>query len=204
MDVNYKPNSHKSKTEKKEAAERPKLEKVVSGNVTTKKKSGLSKFLGGFISDDAKDVKSYVVADIIVPGIKKGIFDIITKGADRIFYGKSGNGSRRSTADRLSYTKYWDPRNDDGRPRNVEAGARFDYEDVLFNNRGDAEAVLERMDETIATYGWVTVADYYDLCDITAPHTMNKYGWTNLSTASVEAVRDGYIIKMPRAVAIVR
>lgn len=200
---NYKPNSHKSKEEKKETADRAKLDKVVSGNVKTKKKSGLSKFLGDFISDDAKDVKSYVITDIIIPGIKRGLFDIITKGADRIFYGKSGNGSRRSTADRVSYTKYWDPRNDDGRNRRAESSARLDYEDILFDNRGDAEAVLERLDEAISQFGHATVADYYDLCDMTAPYTANKYGWTNLSTATVASVRDGYIIKMPRAVMIV-
>lgn len=202
MEMNYKPNSHKSKEAQREAAERPKLEKVISGNVTTKKKSGASKFLGEFISEDAKDVKSYVVTDIIIPGIKKGLFDIITKGADRIFYGKSGNKSGRSTADRVSYTKYWDPRNDDGRSRPVQTHSGFDYDRFTFDDRGDAEAVLERLDEMIATYKHATVADLYDLCDKTAPHTAHKYGWTNLSTATVTPVSDGYVIKFPRALPI--
>lgn len=204
MEQQYKPNSHKSKIEHKEVAEKPKLEKVVSGGVTTKKKSGVSKFLGGFISEDARDVKSYVLTDIIIPGIKKGIFDIITKGADRIFYGKSGSGTKRSTADRYSYASYWNgPRNDD-RSRNAESAPKFDNEYFIFNDRGDAEAVLSRMIELAEEYGHVSIADLYDLCDKTAPYTMHKYGWTDLRTASVELTRDGYIIDLPKAVVIAR
>lgn len=204
MESNYKPNSHKYKQEQKEAAEKPKFEKVVSGNVTTKKKSGLSKFVDGFISEDAKDVKSYVLTDIIIPGIKKGIFDIITKGADRIFYGKSGSKSGRSTADRYSYTKCWSSDRDGDRPRSVETPSQFDYEMFVFDDRGDAEAVLARMKESVEEYGHVSIADLYDMCEKTAPYTMHKYGWTDLRNAYVDLTREGYVIRLPRAVVIAR
>ena len=56
------------------------------------------------------------------------------------------------------------------------------------------------MDELISTYGIVSVADLYDLVGITGgSYTDNKYGWTNVHNASVIRVRDGYMIKMPKA-----
>ena len=56
---NYQPNSYKSK-ETNNTEEKKKLEKVVVGQVKTKKKTGLGKFLGGFISDETHDIKSYL------------------------------------------------------------------------------------------------------------------------------------------------
>ena len=55
------------------------------------------------------------------------------------------------------------------------------------------------MDELIATYGLVSVADLYDLVGIAGSYTDNKYGWTDIRNASVVRVRDGYVIKLPRA-----
>ena len=55
------------------------------------------------------------------------------------------------------------------------------------------------MDEMISVYGIVSVADLYDLIGVTGNYTDNKYGWTDIRSASVVRVRDGYIVKMPKA-----
>ena len=75
-------------------------------------------------------------------------------------------------------------------------------DDIIFDNRGEAEIVLSRMDELIDTYGIVTIADLYDLAGVTGDYTTNNYGWTNIRSAEVVRVRDGYIIKMPKAMPI--
>ena len=49
---------YKPKTQNGE--ERKKVEKVVTGTVSTRKKSPFRKLADEFISDDAKNVKSYV------------------------------------------------------------------------------------------------------------------------------------------------
>ena len=72
--------------------------------------------------------------------------------------------------------------------------------DIIIENRGEAEDVLSRMDELIDQYGLVSVADLYDLVGINGNYTDNKYGWFNIRTASVVRVRDGYMIKLPKAV----
>lgn len=201
----YKPNSNRFKDEQKSKdvnkIEEKRIDKVVTGTVKTRKKSKFSKIADEFISEDAKNVKSYVFGEVLIPAIKKAISDIVTDGIDIILYGESRRGSKRSTADRVSYRNYYDDRRPSRIDRlNVSYG--YNYDDIILSTRGEAEDVLARMDELMDTYGLVRVADLYDLVGITGNYTDNKYGWTNIRSAEIMRVRDGYMIKMPRAVPI--
>lgn len=200
----YKSNSNKSKTEAIKQAEEKRVEKVVTGKVVTKKKSGFSKFAGEFISEDAKNIKSYVIGDVLIPAFKKAISDIITDGIDIILYGGNGRSrSGRSNADRVSYRSYYDDRRPSDRLTTSRYSSNsYSYDDIILDSRGEAEEVLARMDELMDTYGLVRVADLKDLVGITGNYTDNKYGWTNIRNAEIVHVRDGWMIKMPRAVAI--
>lgn len=204
MDIyDLKPNSHRSKMEANQNApeERKRVEKVVNGNVKTKKKNGFAKFLGTFLADDVENVKDYALADVIVPALKKAVYDLITGGADMLIYGKGGKGGRRTTAGQISYQNCFSRRDDDRRSART-SDTRFNVDDISFENRGDAQIVLDLMDETLDRYKFVTVADLYDAAGITAPYTASKYGWTDLRSAEVVRTRDGYVIKLPRAVPI--
>lgn len=185
---------------KKPAPEEKVIKKVVKGNVKTKKKSGLTKFTDVFISEDVANVKSHVLMDVLLPAGKKLLWDIVTDGLDIILYG--GNGRSKKNSSKVSYRNYYD-RKDEPRHSEPRSRTRFDYDDIEYDNRGDAEAVLDQMVDVIDRYGLVTVADMYDMADRTAPYTSNKYGWTSLRSAEVVRVRGGgYIIKLPRAMAI--
>lgn len=202
-DSMYKPNSNRYKEEQKqkEQEREKKVEKVVTGAVTTRKKSGVRKIAEEFISEDAKNIKSYVFGEVLIPAIKKAISDIVTDGIDMILYGGSKPGHKRSTADRVSYRNYYD-RDTRTRDTRTTSYSGYSYDDIILSNRGEAEEVLERMDELMEAYGLVRVADLYDLVGITGQYTDNKYGWTNIRNAEIVRVRDGYMIKMPRAVPI--
>lgn len=196
---NYKPNSHKSKEEQKESTSEKKIEKVISGSVKSKKKNEIQKFADVFISEDVNNVKSYIVLDVLVPAIKKAISDIVTNGIDMILYGESGRTKKNSTSSKISYRSYYEKENDQKRSYNstsVKSG--YSYDDIILDNRGEAEDVLARMDELVATYGIVSVADLYDLVGITGAYTDNKYGWTDVRSATVVRTRDGYLIKLPK------
>lgn len=198
----YQPNSHKSKEEAAvtETNKERKVRKVVSGNVKTKK-NDKRKLANIFISDEAANVKSYVFMDVLVPAIKKAISDIVTDGIDMILYGESRDRKRKSS-DKVSYRNYYDDRRGDRRDSSYRSGSRFDYDDLVFDTRGEAEAVHEEMLDVIDRYGFVTVADMYDMADLSAPYTSSKYGWTNIRTAEVVRVRNGYILKLPKAMPI--
>lgn len=198
----YKANSNRFKEEQKNKLVEKKVEKVVTGPVITKKKSAFRKFTEEFISEDAKNVKSYVFGEVLIPAVKKAISDIVTDGIDMILYGESRRGNKRSTADRVSYRNYYDRGGYSSREPRSDIGSRYSYDDIILNSRSEAEDVLVRMDELMEAYGLVRVADLYDLVGITGNYTDNKYGWTNIRNAEVVRVRDGYAIKMPRAVPI--
>ena len=61
------------------------------------------------------------------------------------------------------------------------------------------EEVLSQMDNIIETYRMASVADLFDLVGESCNFTDQKYGWTNLRNAEVVRVRDGYMIKLPKA-----
>lgn len=195
--MNYQPNSHKSKTETKETPEKQ-IEKVTTGVVKTKKKSGFQKLADVFISEDASNVGSYIVGDVLIPVIKKAVSDIVTNGIDMILYGESGRGKKNTNASYVSYNSY-SKRDDDRRGDRVRSRSSYSYDDLIFDTRGDAEEVLSRMDDIIEEYKMVSVADLYDLVGHSGNFTDHKYGWMNLRNAKVVRVREGYIIELPKA-----
>lgn len=198
----YTPNSNKYKKEQEEKKkEEKKLTSVVIAGAKTKKKSEMAKLSDIFISEDIHNVKSYVFLDVLVPAIKKAISDIVTNGIDMILYGDSGQSDRkRSGASKVSYGSYYRSDRDRDRRESVRARSGFDFDDIVFDNRGDAESVLTAMEDVIDQYGVVSVGDLYDLADVsTNNYAINKYGWTDLRSAEVVRTRDGYMIKLPRA-----
>lgn len=196
---NYKPNSLKYREAQKELPEEKKIQKIVSGGVKSKKKSDIQKFADLFVSEDVSNVKDYVFRDILIPNIKKIISEIINTATDMFLYGESSSNRRNSGGSKISYRNYYDKRNERDYRRSSGPINRFDYDDIILENRGEAEAVLTQMDEIIQHFGVVSVLDLYDMIDITAPYTADKYGWTDLRTAKVVPVRDGYLLKLPRA-----
>lgn len=199
----YPDNSHSARERKQDGFVPPnkKLEKVVSGGTKTRKKSEVKKFANIFVPEDAENVKSYILMDVLVPGIKNAIADVVSI----MLFGEANRlGGRRDKGSRLSYQRYYDDRRDDrrdyGRPR---AAAGFEYDDIVFETRGDADLVLDQLESAIANYGLASVADLYDLAGITCrSYTANKYGWTDIRAAKVIRTYDGYILQLPRTVQI--
>lgn len=198
---NLPDNSHSGREEKKQATEGKRAEKVVRGKVKTKKNE-MRKLTDIFISEDVANVKSYILMDVLVPSIKKALYDIVVNSLDMSLFGGRGGG-KRSTADRVSYRDYNSvSRRDDRSYGSSKTTSGYSYDDIILETRGEAEEVLARMDEIMEEYDIVRVADLYDLVGLTGEYTDNKYGWTNIRNAKVERVRDGYRISMPRALPI--
>lgn len=195
----YPSNAHKTR----ETLPEKKVEKVVEGTVRTKKKSEIKKFADIFVAEDMASVKSYIFEDVLIPTIKRTISDIVTNGLDILLYGEAGRIKKNSTASKISYRSYYEREND--RRRDYSAARvrnGYEFEDVILDSRGEAEEVLSRMDELVSTYGMASVADFYDLVGIAGNYTDNKYGWTETRNMTVMRVRDGYMIKMPRAISL--
>lgn len=198
MNTDYTPNSHKYKEEQATNATRKKVDKVVKGRVKTRKKSELVKLKDAFISEDASSVKSYILNDLIIPTVKRTIVDAIKNSAEMIFLGRI-TGNSTTGSNHIRYSEF-------SRRNNTSRGTRmvgYDFEDVVFEYKEDAEEVLQRMDDLIETVGLVSVADYLDLAGETCTFTDNNYGWTSLRTARIVRVgADGFAIDLPKAMPI--
>lgn len=199
-EMDYKPNSHKYKEDSK--VEQKRFDKVVKAPVKTKKKGELRKFADVFVTEDIHNVKSYILTDVLIPAAKKLITDVVTDGINMILYGGTGRGGKSSNTPYVSYRNYSDSRNERRAAERSHSGSRYSVDDIIFSSRGEAENVLTLMDEAIERYKMVRVADFYDLAGVTGNYTDNDYGWTNLRSAEIRRVSDGYVIKLPRALPI--
>ena len=172
-------------------------ERVVEDGERVKKAGGFKLFMRELIAPDVENMRDYVRRDVLIPTIKKTAWDLM----DMLIYPEGSARKRdKSMASKTSYTNYYDTqrrgRDDEPPPRRTRTG--WDYEDEVLT-RGAAEAVLMRMEEILDRYEIVRVADVNDLIGIDGKYTDNNYGWTDISTAKVERVRDGYVLKLPRA-----
>lgn len=200
MAEEYPSNSNRAKNDKPAAPEK-KVEAVVSGGAKTRKKSEAKKLADTFISEDAGNVKNYILVDVLIPAIKKAVCDIVTNGIEMILYGETG----RAKGSTVNYSKISTRRYDrSGERRDYTASARrgFNYDEVIVPSRGEAQKILDCMDEVIAQYRFVSIFDLYELAGLDAPYTYDKYGWSDISTARVLSVREGYLIKLPRPVPV--
>lgn len=194
----YGPNSYKSKEKQKENLPEKKVEKVILGSARSRKKGEFQKFTDIFVSEDISNVKSYIFLDVIVPAVKKAISDVVTNGIDMILYGESGKYRKNQYSTKVSYGQHYSSGNRETRELTQRRG--FSYDDILFETRGDAESVLDAMNDIISQYDVVSVADLYDLADVSTDNfTANKYGWTDISGCKAVRVREGYILKLPKA-----
>lgn len=199
-EMDYKPNSNKYKEQQKAAKEEKRAEKVVQGKVKVKKKNEVRKFADVFVAEDARNVKDYLLMEVALPAIKNTIIDLTTNGITMLLNGETGTKTKRRAGDYVSYRDYSNRDRDRDR-RDASIRGRFDLDDLVFGSRRDADATLEQMEDMIDRYGWATVLDLYESADLggSAPWTANKYGWTSLRSAEVVKVRDGYVIKLPKA-----
>ena len=187
----YQSNSHKSKETPAKKVEKP----VVTG-ARTKKKSELRKLADIFIPEDVESVRSYILLDVIVPLIKKGITSIV----DVLLYGEARSDTKKGSASRVSYRSYYENRDRDDRGRGI--APKLTDVNIIVDSRAEAESIISGLEQIIDVYGFASVADMCDLADLEHNFTDNKYGWTSVKTAKIIPRRDGWEIEMPKRMPI--
>lgn len=193
---NYPNNSNSMKNKEKNVSIEPKkkVEKIVSGTVKKKDAPISRKLADIFFSEDIKDVKTYVIWDVLVPSIKNDIRDVLINLVEAVF----GKGVRKSNGPSSLYSyKSYDKVNDSRTTRPSQP--TYSYSDIVLDSRGEAENVLSTMEDLIQSYGLVSIADLNEMVGIQGTYTDNKYGWATMQNAEIERVRDGYWLKLPKA-----
>ena len=167
---NYQSNSFKSKEMAKNTPEKKQIAKVANAKI--KKKSEFQKITETFIAEDLNKVKNAVLTDVIVPAVKKVISDIVTNGIDMLLYGEVRH-TKTTTTSKIGYNSIYNSQNKSDTARTTRGS--YIYNDIILNTRGEAEEVLNQMNEIIGTYGTVSVADLCEIVGVTGEYTDNKY-----------------------------
>lgn len=200
-DFEYPSNSELSKrTVIKEPVKEKKVEQIVTGTVIRQKKTLGQKFSEAFLGDDTRSVGDYILHDVLIPAMKATLSDMVGGGIEMLLFGERRSRStiyRDRDRSYVPYNKVSRSIRDDREPVRVNR-SRSDLDDIIIETRGEAEDVLSNLVDLIERYDVVSIADYYDMVGIESNFTDNKYGWTNLRDASVERVRRGYCIRLPR------
>lgn len=195
--ANYPPSSI---TEEQE--ERRKVESVVTGKATIRKKTMAAKVMDMFFPEGISKVKDYILNDVLIPKLKQTVVESV----DVFFNGEVTTRHGAGTYSKASYNDYSKYSNASAkretRDPNLRSGREFD--DIEFDTRIDAEAVLDQLDEIMSQYGIVRVADLYDSAHISnQTHTTMKFGWKDIRSAEVVRLRNGhYFIRLPRPLPI--
>lgn len=201
-------NSHRKKEREREVDEKKKdIQQVTATNATKRKKSIGKKFSEAFIGEesDKTTVVDYILYDVLVPAAKNTISDMVVGGIEMLLFGERRGRSMsrdrgRSYVNYSNYSRREEERSRDRRKVERRGESRRLYnDDIILDTRSEAELVIDRLLDIIDDYGAASVADLYALVGIDSEYTDNKYGWTNLSMASVSRCRDGYILNLPKA-----
>ena len=156
----YPSNAHSKR--KDEVKEDKKVEKVIQGRASKRKKTLGKRVAETFIGEDIDTVSSYLINEVLIPAAKSTIFDMVQGGFEMLLFGErrsSGRyGGRRDGRSYVSYNSYSN-RRDDRRELSHRDRARHNFDDIILDSRGEAEEVLNHLVDLIVDYGEATVAD---------------------------------------------
>jgi hypothetical protein len=188
-----------------------KVEQVVTGEVTSRKKSLGRRFKETFIGGDSKSVVNYIVMDVVLPQVKELITEAASQGIERLIYGD--NNRRRGSRPTIgggptNYSRYAVRGNnpigrsgrEDRQPTAEPRGHSID--EITLATRVEAETVLDRLYDLLREYDSASVSDLYSLIGWSSSFVDQDWGWLDLQGSGVRRVRSGYALELPRPVSL--
>lgn len=180
---------------------------INSDDIKVKKKNKAENFLSNFLSD--------IIVNVVVPAVERtttslvsDIFDASKRAllSSLNFDNKGGKSSNKvgDSPSYISYNDYYNRFNNGGPATFTPTIGDYAYNEITFNNRGQAEIVRSYLFQILRDRKVVTVGDYYALCNIPTAPTDFNFGWMSLGDAPITMHPQGYRIKLPRAMPIDR
>ena len=196
-----------SSLDPKPAEPEKKVTPVANGKKVQKKGGGAKKLAERFFQEDAGTIGMTLLQDVLIPSLKKTIKELITNGTELALYGDANPVRRKQISEQVSYRRDSSER----RSGRDQPGDRFprkqecsDYNDIWYPTRQEAEKVLLILDEVIARDGSARVSDLYSASNMTSTWTDEYYGWYDITSAKAVMFQDGWLLKMPKAVPLMR
>lgn len=159
----------------------------------------------------ARDVWMEMFWNTFVGGVADNLADAFHAGVDTLFRGQSGGGGYRPSAsgsrfrNRNSQIQKHNPERalGGGMPSerfSSDARIRQDTSVVEYESRAEAEEVLRALNLALDEFDFVTLAEFYQLSQISSAHTDFKFGWDSLGGARVVHSRGKYYLDLPSVI----
>lgn len=185
-----------------------KIDPIISKDKLVKqKKSLLQRLFPDFfdIKRNKGEIKDYLIKDIIVPGIKNGILDMLYL----IFFNERRRSSKyndytskfRGTSivyNNREYNKSYN--NNEKKEKNkYDSDDSVDYRNIIVDDRMVADSIVAKMHSIIDDCGAVSVADLLSIVDLTSNYIDNDWGWKHTEEIGVKRVSGGFLIDVTDA-----
>lgn len=200
-------NSHSPKPPVEDKVTEKRVQKVVEGKVTRRKKPLGTRVREMFLADADGSVVDYVFGEVLIPALKDMMTDAVSQGFERMIYGETRSNNRRarptssafsSNPNRVAYNQYSSAnQRRDERP-SPRRRASHDFDQVILGSRAEAIDVIESLRDIIGKYEVVSVQDLYEMIGEEFHHTDSKWGWTDLTDAMPRRVSNGYLLELPK------
>lgn len=197
-----KGNSNKGRKQP-ERKEETRVRKVANGQVV--KKSAGKKFMDTFIKEDAKNIRDYVIGDVLIPTIVDTFIDICESTIEMLFRGERRDYRRSSsssrTKEKASYQAYYQSdRNKDRKVYEASGNSSYPVKDIKVFSKADAEEIYGVLGDLLRDYDHISVRDLYDCAGISSSSfTDNNWGWTSMVGFSTKRIgREEYLLVVPR------
>jgi len=193
-----------SETSKKGTPEDKNIRPVTEGKATRRRKSLRKQFSSTFVAGDLKTSVKYVMFDVFLPAARDMIVEAGQQGIEKLIFGDSRRRGARvppsGPTGHISYNRYSAMGSRFSGPQRAisrEARARHDFDEIVLDDRSEAEEVIDRLFDLVSRYESASVADLYELVGLGSTHIDHKWGWTDLQGAGVSRIRGGYLLDLP-------
>lgn len=190
------------------AARQKKQQPVVKGKVEDNSKS--------FFKGSVQSAGDSIVTDILIPAAKDTIYNMFSSFMSSILFGDANvpqrgrgyfNNSQQSmrTMDGRNYNDYGSLSRTPFNNRTTMQRSVYEYQNIEFESRGDAELALGMLRDICDEQGFCTVLNLYEISGNQPNSTDNNWGWYSLPEGIVKVQKkfNGfYKLTLPPCVSI--
>lgn len=211
MDRDFPGNSKSPIVAPQAPAEEPKrVIEPIAVNAKQRKMPMRKRFMHFVFQDETPaEMASGLAVDVLAPALRDMIWNTLSEGLQKVVYGevRSTRGSRVGGSMMTNYQNRFTPVSqravDPHRGESRRARSAQDHKEIILESRAEAMLVLERMNDLIQHYEVASVSDLYNLVGIEPNFTDRKWGWDDVSAATVSRLRDGgHVLNLPRPIGI--
>lgn len=187
---------------------KPNKKQIATAKKLPPKETVVDKVIHGFYGNDVNrtNVGDYILKERLIPVgqrmLNNASQNFLKRTGDAIqmlIFGKVIQNNNGPT----DYTSFSNPNVAQAAPPTAHK-LMNQVEQFAFSTRNDAERVLAYLRGRIKEFGSCSVLDYYEAVNEPVDYMMSNQGWMDLSTAQIRVAPEGFIIDLPRPIALKR